>query len=508
MLERFIKKDRNEILESVLDQKDVDERTKNLLQGILYKIDVSYKDYQKAKVIEKSKKEYVDEINKNIKRKCNKIITISFNEKIENEKVKQSLEKNKFYLDESQIITYPIEEKLLYAIEKSINNNKIINNKYDIISKPLSTLIMTGKSLDRVEVLRDFNGWSWTTIKQEVENIKANLVYQILQILLGEEFLDNWTLDVDGIIDYYKIFIEYLNKNFNQEIATKIEENIQKISIINAIEECGNFKDEKIQEFSQIQKKSQLIENVEEYVSTLTSEKKLAEKEIAQIQKKLSSEKSIKEEYQKINEGVPLEKKVFSVRVLRQNLNQKQQSLFDLIDDINTKLKPNNYSIIKSNILKEKDLLETVYYTEDERKNIYLEFIFSFLDCFEEIVKQIEKDRIIEYIYKFRYFMLLPFNTEQSIKNVEELKEKICEIEKEFMKICKKNKIIKNEVPLEVWTHIFETRIINLKDICYKIFTEYDKKYVQLFDENISEEKYIINNIEKNKINKKIKIFL
>ena len=76
------------------------------------------------------------------------------------------------------------------------------------------------------------------------------------------------------------------------------------------------------------------------------------------------------------------------------------------------------------------------------------------------------------------------------------------------MKICKKNKIIKNEVPLEVWTHIFETRIINLKDICYKIFTEYDKKYVQLFDENISEEKYIINNIEKNKINKKIKIFL
>ena len=29
----------------------------------------------------------------------------------------------------------------------------------------------------------------------------------------------------------------------------------------------------------------------------------------------------------------------------------------------------------------------------------------------------------------------------------------------------------------------------------------------QLFDENISEEKFIINNIEKNKINKKIKIF-
>ena len=129
MLEKFIKKDRNEILENVLAQKDVDERTKNLLQGILYKIDVSYKDYQNAKVIQRNKKEYVDEINKNIKRKCNKIVTVSFNEKIEEEKIKKSLEKNKFYIDENQIITYPIEEKILYAIEKSINNNKIVNSK-------------------------------------------------------------------------------------------------------------------------------------------------------------------------------------------------------------------------------------------------------------------------------------------------------------------------------------------------------------------------------------------
>ena len=146
MLEKFIKKDSNEILENVLAQKDVDERTKNLLQGILYKIDVSYKDYQNAKVIQRNKKEYVDEINKNIKRKCNKIVTVSFNEKIEEEKIKKSLEKNKFYIDENQIITYPIEEKILYAIEKSINNNKIVNSKYEIISEPLSNLIMTGKS--------------------------------------------------------------------------------------------------------------------------------------------------------------------------------------------------------------------------------------------------------------------------------------------------------------------------------------------------------------------------
>ena len=156
MLEKFIKKDSNEILENVLAQKDVDERTKNLLQGILYKIDVSYKDYQNAKVIQRNKKEYVDEINKNIKRKCNKIVTVSFNEKIEEETIKKSLEKNKFYIDENQIITYPIEEKILYAIEKSINNKELFLNLVYIMNTSVEggsyrSLVGTPDGIEKIE---------------------------------------------------------------------------------------------------------------------------------------------------------------------------------------------------------------------------------------------------------------------------------------------------------------------------------------------------------------------
>ena len=51
MLEKLIKNDRNEKLETVLEQKHIEEQVKNLLQGILYKIEVSYKDYQKAKAL-------------------------------------------------------------------------------------------------------------------------------------------------------------------------------------------------------------------------------------------------------------------------------------------------------------------------------------------------------------------------------------------------------------------------------------------------------------------------
>ena len=507
MLERFIKKDRNEILESVLDQKDVDERTKNLLQGILYKIDVSYKDYQKAKVIQRNKKEYVDEINKNIKRKCNKIVTVSFNEKIENEKIRKSLEKNKFYIDENQIITYPIEEKILYAIEKSINSNKIVNSKYEIISKPLSDLILTGKSLDRVEVLRDFNGWSWTTIKTEIESITSNLVYQVLQILIGEEFLDNWSLDTDGIIDYYNMFKQKISDKYGTEISQKLYETIERIAIMNEIEQDIDFKVEKIQQLNEIDIDMKKRTNVELYINELTEEKKKSEKEIAVIQKILSSEKELKNQYQKVNEGVPIEKKVFSVRVLRQQLVSKKQENLKNIENINFKLLPYNYIESKEKITQKKKLLETIYYTEEEQKEVYLRFINTFLECFKQEIKQSNKDILLNLIYKFRYYMLIPFNTQNSIKDVPELKEEIIEIEKEFMKIGKREKIISKEVPFEVWTHIFETRIIDLEELYYKIFTEYDKKYFQLFDDNISEEKFIINNIEKNKINKKIKIF-
>ena len=48
MLEKIIKKDKNEELEKVLEEKMIDEQAKNLLQGILYKIEVSYKDYKKV----------------------------------------------------------------------------------------------------------------------------------------------------------------------------------------------------------------------------------------------------------------------------------------------------------------------------------------------------------------------------------------------------------------------------------------------------------------------------
>ena len=70
------------------------------------------------------------------------------------------------------------------------------------------------------------------------------------------------------------------------------------------------------------------------------------------------------------------------------------------------------------------------------------------------------------------------------------------------------------EIDYKILKNIFDVRIINLEDLYIKIEKEKDKYYIQLFDENVFEEKTELENIGKMnkkdlsiKMNKKIKIF-
>ena len=508
MLEKFIKKDKNEELEKILEEKNIDEQAKNLLQGILYKVEVSYKDYKIAKVKEMTEEKYVEEILRNIQRKCKQIKIIKLSEKIEETQIQNELEKNKFYILNDEIISYPIEEKILYAIEKRANNAKIVNNKYGIVTTALSNLINEGKSIDRIEALRDFNGWSWTTIKSEIESIKANLVYQTLQILLGEEFINSWSQDTDGIIDYMKIMHEEMMKKYGEILTEQIIETLKQIAIINESEENPDFKMLVSENLERVEEKMEKFNNTQENIIEITKRKKEAAKEIKDIEKILSQESRLKEEYEKRNAGVEMHKKIFSIRVLKQQLNERKQKLLNEIEDNNYLLNPANYLKERNEIGKQKELLEVINFDEKQKEDIIIKFEKTFLQCYEEeIAKQTEPENIMKLIYKFRYFMLLPFNMIKDIRDVEELRNYLFTIEDKLSQIAIEKKVI-NKVPIEIMRHVFETRIIVLEELYFKITTEFEKCYVQIFDENITEEKFEIMPTEKMKINKKIKIFI
>ena len=157
MFKKILKKDKNEELERILEEKKVDEQAKNLLQGILYKIEVSYKDYQRSKGIEQTEEQYVEQLLVDIKQKCNRIKIVKISQKLNNEEIQNELKNKKFYISENEIISYPIERKILYAIEQNANNNKILNNQYGDAAIAVSDFINTGKNIEEEHINRIWN---------------------------------------------------------------------------------------------------------------------------------------------------------------------------------------------------------------------------------------------------------------------------------------------------------------------------------------------------------------
>ena len=80
-LDKIVKKDYNNELETILEKKAFDESAKNLLLNIVYKIEASYKDYEKVKTHVASKEEYIQHFIKMIKENCESINICKINSK-------------------------------------------------------------------------------------------------------------------------------------------------------------------------------------------------------------------------------------------------------------------------------------------------------------------------------------------------------------------------------------------------------------------------------------------
>ena len=72
-MDKFVKKDYNNELELVLEQKKFEENVQSMLLSILYKIETSYKDYETVKKDVETKEEYIKEFINIIKNDCKSI---------------------------------------------------------------------------------------------------------------------------------------------------------------------------------------------------------------------------------------------------------------------------------------------------------------------------------------------------------------------------------------------------------------------------------------------------
>jgi hypothetical protein len=516
-LDKIVKKDYNNELEKVLEKKYFKENVKNLLLSILYKVETAYNDYEKVKQDVETKDEFIQNIIKNVKENCETIKLVQPHS--EESKI---IGNRTFLVEEKKkrIICYPIERKLLYCLNKISNNEKIIKDNYFLIDKTLSDLINVGHNINAVESIRDFNGYSWTTIPRELESITHNLIYQNIRILVGNQFLNNWINNNEYIIDYMELFKERFETLYGKKEYTKFLQILEGLSVLIEAKFDINEKIKMTKIKNEIENKLYEVNNSHIFIQKMTNDKIKLTNEIKRIDETINDKNMLQEEYLKRNEKLPLEEKIFSIRILSKLMEEERDEKIIQLEKVNKLLMPNNFMKYKNELIY-KDKYLKLLNTETLDKDINIELIKlqkEFLRCYILKLNKIEtKQQMLKAIYEFRYYNILPFNEKRAIFEIEHLKEELDLIQRELIKKAGQLKIMnifsKNEeTNYQIVKNIFFIRVINLETLYVKVTRDKEKYFVQLFDDNVFEEKqeiYVENkrNLEI-RFNKKVKIFI
>lgn len=389
-LDKIVKKDYNNELETVLEKKYFDEDVKSILLSILYKIETAYKDYKQVKQNVETKEEFIQNIINMIQRNCNEIKLVKPNS--EESKI---IGKRTFLVEKSKkrIICYNIERKLLYCISKVSKKDKIIKDDYFLINETLSNLINVGNNINTVEPLRDFNGYSWTIIPREIESIEHNLIYQNLIMLVGNKFLNNWIYNREFIIDYMELFKNKMEEEYGKEKTNEFIENLNKISILIDVKFDKNSKKRIIEIKKETEEKIEKIDNNKKFVEEITKEKRKLTNEIRNIDETINNKSMLQEEYIRRNENLPLEEKIFSIRILSQLMTAEREEKITQLEKLNELLNPQKFIEYKKE-LENKERYLKLLDTEELQKDIdkfKLELQKIFLRCLETKIEKARK---------------------------------------------------------------------------------------------------------------------
>lgn len=531
-------KDYNNELEIILEQKAFSSDVKNLLLSMLYKIENAYEDYKKVKVNVCEKKQFVEEILETIKEKCDEVEIIKpmseEGQKLYENSINCIVDK-----ENKKIRTFQNEKSILDAILQMRQQDIELNEKYELIEKPIKELLKIGNNMNSLEVIRDFNGWSWDITTIEMKNIIYNKVYQLLIILIGSKIIDTWvnnrkSEEIEEIPsnvilsskynENYGITIKEMQeqKDYVEEIESrfsklygkeKTKEFFKKLIQIIILENSKNDKEYKeriIKEIAKINQELEKMKNNKTFIEELSLQKKKITKQIKDIDTILNDEKTLKEQYENTNKKLPNKEKIFSVSHFKLMYEKQREKLLEEIKNINTKMEPKQFIEIKKSLQKKLEFYEHIQIEEIANENtvrLLKELEEIFLECIlEKIEKTNEKNGLEKIIYELRYYKLIPPIVTKETDEIErKLIKKACE-QKILTKFSEKK-----ETNYQILKQIFTSKIIDLSETIYTL--KYTKGILTLniYDGNTHDETKQIQITEKTelnvKLNKKIKIW-
>lgn len=496
MKPRLLKRDYNQELEEIAESKRFEKEAQNLLLSMLYKVEGAYDDYAIVKREVPSKEKFLENILHIVKEYCKEIVITKPNTELEKElslsrcKILEE-EPDNNYNKEQKVIFFPNEKVVLYSIIKA--GIEKIKSNLSIEDKAMLTAIQIGKCIAYSEVIRDFNGFSWSIVSNEIESIECNLIYTDLIYLLGEEKIDN--INSSNIEKLKNSISEELYKEM-QKIVLKfyLEYDKKQKEILN-----NELDDDKI--------KLKSMEKQKDFIENISNNKMEKLRRIKEIDEMLNDSELLRKEYIETNKKLPNEQKIFSISHYEEKMQKEREKLLEEIEECNKYQNPIEFVKIKN------ELKNKIEYYSNLQNTDATNMQKEFLKCFSKKLNTLsEKQEILSFIYKIRYLKFLDIGNNQKMKDVISFenveKEAISKgIEKELITPISNN----IDTDYKLLKSIFETKNISLDDLLIVLKTKDEKLISEIYDGDILDSTNYItlpkgSNVQIRKT-KKVKIF-
>lgn len=471
-------RDYNEELEEILERKYFSSSIKSLLLSMIYKIEMSYRDYERVKRVVRTKNEFLTELVDTINKNCDNLKTVQ-----PDTKDAELLEKYKVLAltneKERSLLAYPTEISLLYGIS-DIKPKYFYIKSERIFKKLLQDMLVEGYNTNNLEILANFNGWSWDTKNKSNGKYINNLIYQDFLFLCGENFLTEWRNTSSDKRDYFaeiEKMVEELDKD-NEFIL-----NVCKVLYAKASDKEKAAIAEKLKQQS---KELTKISNKEKFLENMRNKKRKLSDELQKYDMILSDEKLLEKEFKKRNKKLEEDKQIGNIKIFENMIARERERAFVEFREASDLSLPVNY-------LKYKKKLEhyvAIYKNKNSVDKDIIALQKSFLRLIEKRVSKAQGPEIIEYLYILRYIKNINLSKDYQIRDIQELNQYIDKILKTAItKACKAGiiKIICMDINTnyEIIKFAIDSKIIELEEIKIKIELNKDCLNLKIYDKEI-----------------------
>lgn len=461
MRKKFIAVDYNEELADIAERKGFKQDAENLLLSMLYKIEDSYNNFQTVKREVPNRDEFIKTIVSSVQADCQDIVIAEPRSQEE-----QELKENKCTIKTEEdmrtelkrVISYPNEKTLLYGISKIALPPIMINRSKE--ENAIITTVNIGKCISNSEVIRDFNGWSWYILPNEIESTECNIVYTFLLFLLGYELLEN--VNIERIKSFVSPeFYEELTK-----VAVQFYQSYDK-----------NENEELLKKLSDSKAKLEKMKNQQEYLLEINEKKKELLDELGRIDIALKDPKRLREQYLRYNEKRPNEEKIFSISHYEDMIVKRKGEIFETIKEYNKMQNQEEFQ-------KERERMQYEIKLYEGKTDI-TKLQKEFLKHFEMIIDNTtDKKKILDLIYETRYLNFLP----NCPMNLNEIEEKLIAKAINYRIIAP---VSNNDLlDYRLLRGIFNSQIINLQNLYIKLGALGNVIKVELYDGDMLESQY------------------